>query len=82
MEKRMNSHWSDPLVGPPGNAEVETFLKEYNEGKHPLPPEYATALEASRDDLMRRVREILRQRSNEALSGSAARSDAEIGGKS
>lgn len=56
------------LVGPLSPSEVEKFLKEYDEGKHPLRPEDEKALERSRDDLARRIREILSKRPNDSSS--------------
>lgn len=42
----------------PEDDEVETFLREYDEGKHQLSPEDEATLEASREDLNRRLRAI------------------------
>jgi hypothetical protein len=47
------------------SGEVETFLREYDEVKHPLSREDEAALEAAREDFDRRLRVIFGERPND-----------------
>jgi hypothetical protein len=49
--------------------DVEKFLREYDEGKHPLSPEFLSALEKSKPQLFKDIRRILSGVSTDAREG-------------
>lgn len=50
-----------PERTPPTDEEIETFLKEFDEGKHPLTPEDEDALARSRPRLMEMLKASTRK---------------------
>jgi hypothetical protein len=50
------------------DSEVERFLKEYDEGKHQVPTEYAIALEKAKPELFRKITRILNAAYNASLA--------------
>ena len=46
---------------PPSAHEIAKFLKEFDEGKHPLTPEDEKALEAGKARLMEKIRKTFKQ---------------------
>lgn len=62
------AHALRPELNPPTESEIDQFIREYDEGKHPLSPEDEAALERAHGEFVRKLHAIYAKPPNGDIS--------------